>query len=33
MLSKNAVIVLERRYMKKGPDGRAVEKHEDLFGV
>ncbi len=31
MLSKNAVTVLERRYLKKGADGAPCERPEDLF--
>jgi len=30
-LTRNAMVVLERRYLKKGPDGRAVETPEELF--
>ncbi len=31
MLSKNAVTVLERRYLKKDADGKPTEKPDDLF--
>lgn len=31
MLSQNAVTVLERRYLKKGADGKPAEAPEDLF--
>ncbi|MEA4852674.1 MAG: vitamin B12-dependent ribonucleotide reductase [Christensenella sp.] len=31
MFSKNAVTVLERRYLKKGPDGDVVETPDDLL--
>ncbi|MEG2542020.1 MAG: vitamin B12-dependent ribonucleotide reductase [Christensenellaceae bacterium] len=31
MLSKNAVTVLERRYLKKDADGKAAENPQDLF--
>jgi len=30
-LAKNAVTVLERRYLKKDPDGKPLEKPEDMF--
>ncbi|MFA4837527.1 MAG: ribonucleotide reductase N-terminal alpha domain-containing protein, partial [Dehalococcoidia bacterium] len=30
-LSNNARVVLERRYLKKGPDGKPVETPEDMF--
>jgi ribonucleoside-diphosphate reductase alpha chain len=30
-LSKNAIIVLEKRYLKKGLDGKPIETPEDLF--
>lgn len=30
-LSKNAITVLEKRYLKKGPDGRPIETPEDMF--
>ncbi|MBN1319501.1 MAG: ribonucleotide-diphosphate reductase subunit alpha, partial [Thermoleophilia bacterium] len=30
-LSSNAMTVLERRYLSKGPDGTVVETPEDLF--
>lgn len=30
-LSKNALIVLERRYLKKGPDGKPIETPEEMF--
>ena len=30
-LSENAITVLERRYLRKGPDGRPLERPEDMF--
>lgn len=30
-LSKNAITVLEKRYLKKGPDGKPIETPEDMF--
>lgn len=31
MLSKNALTVLQKRYLKKGPDGKPIETPEELF--
>ena len=30
-LSKNALSILEQRYLKKGKKGKAIEKPEELF--